>query len=251
MTDTIVLLHGAATGAASWAPVARPLTASGEKVFAPELLGYGRSPVPSSSYGIEEEVAHLWQQLNLNSVGTLHLVTHSVGSMVGLHLRRALGPRVTRMTLIEPVLVSILRECGEDAAFAEMEEQYQRFMSLVAEPEAAARFFVDHWSGAGAWDSIGRRGRAMVTSLVPKLRLEMVATRSDATRLAWFAESPPLTTIVVGEKTLVAPRAVARLLAPAFGASTLVVPGAAHMLPITHPKAVAEAILSSRAGGRL
>src|SRR5207249_3712038 len=140
----------------------------------------------------------------------------------GLHLRRALGARVTRMTLIEPVVVSVLRERGEDAAYAEMEEQYQCFMSLSADHEAAAQFFVDHWSGTGAWDSMGKRRRAIVTSLVPKLRLEMTATRSDKTKLAWLADSPPPATILVGEKTLVAPRAVARQLAPALEATTVV-----------------------------
>jgi len=115
-------------------------------------------------------------------------------------------------------------------------------MSLFADHEAAAHFFVDHWSGPGAWDSIGRRGRAMVTSLVPKLRLEMSATRSDTTKLAWLADSPPPTTILVGEKTLVAPRAVARQLAPVLQAKTLIVPGAAHMIPLTHAAAVVDAV---------
>jgi len=110
------------------------------------------------------------------------------------------------------------------------------------DPAAAAHFFVDHWGGADAWDAIGRRGRALVTSLVPKLRLEMTATRSDTATLAWLAESPPPTTILVGEKTLLAPRAVARLLAPALGAATVVVPGAAHMIPLKHPQAVVEAV---------
>ncbi len=147
-------------------------------------------PGPSEAYGTEEEVAHLRRLLDLRGIGTIHLVTHSLGSMFGLHLRRALGARVTKMTLIDPVVVSVLRERGEDAAYAEMEEQYQRFMSLFADHEEAAHFFVDHWTGPGAGDSIGRRRCAMVTSLVPKLRLEMIATRSDTTGLALFAELP-------------------------------------------------------------
>jgi pimeloyl-ACP methyl ester carboxylesterase len=174
--------------------------------------------------------------------GSFHLVAHSFGSLIGLHLRRALGARVTRMTLIDPVVVSVLRERGEDAAYAEMEEQYQRFMSLSKDHEAAAHSFVDHWSGTGAWDSMGKRGRTIVTSLVPKLRLEMTATRSDTSKLAWLAESPPRTTILVGENTLGAPRAVARQLGPALEATTVVVPGAAHMIPITHPQAVVAAV---------
>jgi len=256
MTDTIVLLHGGATGSSSWNSVACAFVSSGASVFAPDMLGYDASPPPTGSYGIPEEVAHLTRLLGLqphscNGIiyavgfgGTFHLVTHSLGSLIGLHLRRALGARVRRMTLVDPVVVSVLRECGENDAYAEMEEQYQRFMSLLADHEAAAHFFVDHWSGRGAWDSIGSRGRAMVTSLVPKLQLEMIAARSDMTMLAWMADAPPPTTILVGENTLVAPRAVARQLGPALEATTVVVSGAAHMIPITHPEAVIDAVRS-------
>jgi pimeloyl-ACP methyl ester carboxylesterase len=103
--------------------------------------------------------SHLMGLLDCPQNGTIHLVTHSLGSLIGRHLRRALGSRVTRMTLIEPVIVSVLRERHGDAAHAEMEEQYQRFMSLSDDHEAAAAFFVNHWSGAGAWESMGERGR--------------------------------------------------------------------------------------------
>jgi pimeloyl-ACP methyl ester carboxylesterase len=82
----------------------------------------------------------------------------------------------------------------------------------------------------------------MVTSLVPKLRLEMTATRSDTATLAWLADSPPPTTILIGENTLLAPRAVARQLAPALNAPTVIASGAAPMIPITHPEAVVHAI---------
>ncbi len=253
MTDTIVLLHGGATGSSSWNPVARSLVSSGASVFAPDMLGYGASPAPTGSYAIADEVAHLTRLLGLQPHsyngslyavgfgGTFHLVTHSLGSLIGLHLRRALGARVTRMTLVDPVVVSLLRECGEDDAYAEMEEQYQRFMSLSGDHEAA-HYFVDHWGGAGAWASMGSRGRTMVTSLVPTLALEMTAARSDTAKLAWLAESAPPTTILVGERTLLAPRAAARLLGAALRATTVVVPGAAHMIPITHPEAVVDAV---------
>ena len=254
MTDTIVLLPRGATGSSSWNAVARSLVSSRARVFALNMFGFGASPAPTGSYAIAEEVAHLIRGLGLqprscNGMiyavgfgGTFHLVTHSLGSLIGLHLRRALGARVRRMTLVDPVVVSALRECGEDDAYAEMEEQYQRFMSLSADHEAAAHYFVDHWGGAGAWDSMGSRGRTTVRSLVPTLRLEMTATRSDTATLGWLAESPPPTTILVGERTLLAPRAAARLLRTALGATTVVVSGAAHMIPITHPQAVADAV---------
>jgi pimeloyl-ACP methyl ester carboxylesterase len=254
MSDTIVLLHGGATGSSSWNPIARALASSGASVFAPDMLGYGASPASTGSYTIAEEVAHLTRLLGLQPHscdgtiyavgfgGTFHLVTHSLGALIGLHLRRALGARVTRMTLVDPVVVSVLRECGEGDAYAEIEEQYQRFMRLSADHESAAHYFVEHWSGAGAWAAMGSRGRAMVMSLVPTLRSEMTAAQSDRAKLAWLAASPPPTTILVGERTLLAPRAAARLLGAALGATTIVVPGAAHMIPITHPEAVVDAV---------
>src|SRR2546422_3000770 len=52
MSDTIVLLHGSATGSSSWDAVAGSLVSAGARVFAPDLLGYGRSPAPSGSYGM-------------------------------------------------------------------------------------------------------------------------------------------------------------------------------------------------------
>jgi pimeloyl-ACP methyl ester carboxylesterase len=151
MSNAIVLLHGSATGSSSWSPIADSLRSSGARVFAPDMLGYGRSPAPTSSWGIGEEIAHLARLLDLEKVDTFHLVTHSLGAFFGLHLRRALRARVTRMTLVDPVLVSVLREHHQDVAYAEMEGQYQRFRSLSADHEAAAHFFVDHWSGPGVW----------------------------------------------------------------------------------------------------
>jgi pimeloyl-ACP methyl ester carboxylesterase len=48
--------------------------------------------------------------------------------------------------------------------------------------------------------------------------------------------------VALGERTLFAPRAVAPQLAPALEATTVVVPGAAHMIPLTHPQAVVDAV---------
>jgi pimeloyl-ACP methyl ester carboxylesterase len=47
---------------------------------------------------------------------------------------------------------------------------------------------------------------------------------------------------LVGEKTPLAPRAVARQLQSAL----VIVPGAAHMIPITHPNAILDAIRKKR-----
>jgi pimeloyl-ACP methyl ester carboxylesterase len=247
MTDALVLLHGSANGAYSWGPVLRGLAPSGARVFAPDMLGYGRSPAPSAAYAIAEEVAHLRRLIDAEGLHTLHLVTHSLGTLYGLHLRRALGARVTRLTLIDPVVVSVLRECGEDEALAEMDQQYQRFMGLLPEPARAARAFMEHWNGEGAWEGLGDKARTVLTALAPRVALEMTQAATDTTPLATLAEAPPPTHILVGEKTRVAPRAVSRQLARALHATVTVVPGAAHMIPLTHAAHVVRALGSETA----
>ena len=98
---------------------------------------------------------------------------------MGLHLRRALGSRVTRMTLIDPVVVNVLRDQGEEASYAEMEEQYQRFMGGLPDQTKAARVFVEHWSGKGAWESIGERARSVRRRRHDRVRQRRIR-RTDA-----------------------------------------------------------------------
>jgi len=239
MSDLIALLHGSANGSYSWGPVQRALISWGAKVVAPDMLGYGKAPQPSESWSFAEETEHLKRSLEQLDGEKIHLVAHSLGATFGLYLLRALGSRVTRLTLIDPIVVSLLRETREDDGCAEMEEQYQRFMGLLADPKVAACAFVEHWSGPGSWVSMGDKARAVITALVPKIRLEVIAARSDTTKLSDLIKTPPPTTILVGEWTTVAPRACARQLAKALGAATFVVPGAGHMIPLTHPAAVA------------
>ncbi|OAI58969.1 hydrogenase expression protein [Ralstonia solanacearum] len=244
MTDAlpIVLLHGSATGSTSWAAVRTGLEAHGATVLVPDMLGYGRSPVPSEAWQVKDEIAHLRGWLDLQGVGAFHLVTHSLGAFFGLHLRLAVVSRVAGLTLVDPVVVSVLREPGEEDALREVHALCDRFMRALPGHDAAARQLVEHWSGAGAWNALGERGRALVAGLAPRLRLEMAARAADRTTLAQLTSTAVPTSVLVGERTSATPRAVSRLLAGAFDARTVVVPGAAHMIPLTHPTAVVDAI---------
>jgi pimeloyl-ACP methyl ester carboxylesterase len=239
--DTLVLLHGSANGSHGWGLV-RAALGPQRRVLAPDMLGYGKEPAPSPTWSIEEEVRHLARKIDERGIDAMHLVAHSLGSMFALHLRRELKGRVTRLTLIDPLIVSVLREQDERAALDEMQALDRRFQQLLPDPAAAARHFVDHWNGAGGWDAIGARAHEVIVGLVPRVRLEMNAGWSDRTPLPELAQDPPPTTILVGERTRLAPRATARRLAAALGASVLEVPGAGHMIPLTHPAAVATAL---------
>jgi pimeloyl-ACP methyl ester carboxylesterase len=237
--ETIVLIHGSANGSYSWGPVVSRLK---REAVAPDMLGYGTSPAPSPAWGYVEETAHLKRQV---PPGRIHLVAHSMGVTFALYLLRALPTRVTRLTLIDPIVVSVLRETGEREAFEEMEGAYQRFIT-APNARAAAQGFVDHWGGKGSWDRTGDKARSVITSLVPRLRLEVSTARADTTPLRELAPVVPPTEILVGERTRLAPKAVTRQLAKAFGATTIVVRGAGHMIPLTHPAAIVAALSETK-----
>lgn len=244
MSEPIVLVHGSANGAYSWTSLLRVLKPAPGAVHAPDLIGYGASPPAGPTYGIADEVAHLRGYLAERGVDRFHLVTHSLGTMFGLHLRRALPDRITRLTLIDPVLeVALLRGAGEHAAYDEMAAAFERVLGALPDAAAAGRLFVDHWNGSGAWDALNGRTQAAIARLMPKVALEMTQAAHGVTTLAAVAAAPPVpTTILVGERTLLAPPAFTRVLAPALGARVVEVAGAGHVIPQSHPEAVARVL---------
>lgn len=239
MKETFVLLHGSGGGAHSWNAVRRELESWGAEVFAPDLLGYGRSPQPGEDYGIGEEVAHLRREIDGRGFDRFHLVAHSLGAMIALHLLREMTGRISRLTLIDPAIVSILREFHEDDALEMMDGQYQAFNSRLPDRIAAARGFLEFWGGPDAWTRLSPQTQRILETFVPKIRLEMIALREDRTPLDALSGNPPPTSILIGEKTLPPPIATAGHLARALHATVHRIAGAGHMIPQTHPAAIA------------
>lgn len=248
MNQRIVLLHGSANGASSWSRVHKALVAAGHDVVVPEMLGYGAAQ-PSAHWNLDEELDHL-----ARAVGgaPFHLVTHSLGTLFGLHLRRRLGPQVTRLTLVEPFFVQPLREAGDTpegrAAAAEATGQYEAFGDRFArgDVDACAEGFVDHWNGPGFWRALPDKAKAAIRATVPKVRKEMITTVEDTTPTSTLLAQAPPTTILVGNRTKLAPPVVARVIAGLVphraGGPIVVVDGATHLLPVTHPQAVVDAV---------
>lgn len=238
--STVVLLHGSGQGPASWVRVKQTLEAEREHVLTPSMLGYSPSPPAEPGYSLEREVEHLAQALT--GVESFHLVAHSLGAMFALHLAARRPARILSLTLVDPVVVSLLRRYDE-SGYAEMDAQYQAFMAALPDTETAAQRFVDHWNGAGTWRSLPDRARQAMRSMVPKIELEMVAARTDTSlHESLFGAAPPAC-VIVGGRTLVAARAGARILAELLETPKREIADAAHMLPLTHSADVAALVL--------
>lgn len=241
----LFMIHGSATGSRSWAPLRKLLLEAGVEAESPDLIGYRGDPLPDD-WSIDLEAQRLLTILGGPTGPPRHIVAHSVGSLFALHLRRLAPHRVARMTLIEPVLASLLRDGGQPEALAELEGATRRFLDLGPAPEAV-RMFLDHWSGPGAWDRLPPAKQAALAALAPRLRLELHATRHDPTPLAALLGDPLPTLVLLGTGPHLTPPAVAAVLHAHLHAEITIVQGAGHNLPMTHPAAAAAAILRHEA----
>ncbi len=78
----VFLLHGFADTGDMWAPLAKTL-AKTNTVIVPDLRGMGLSSQPNGGYDKKtqgQDMAHLLDALK---IGTVALVTHDIGNMVG------------------------------------------------------------------------------------------------------------------------------------------------------------------------
>jgi pimeloyl-ACP methyl ester carboxylesterase len=85
-THAVLLLHGNPTWSFLWRHAIAALVSAGQRVIAPDLLGFGRSDKPNrlDAYTLERHVARLlalWQALGAQQVS---LVVHDWGGPLGL-----------------------------------------------------------------------------------------------------------------------------------------------------------------------
>ncbi|MCQ0970780.1 alpha/beta hydrolase [Paracoccus sp. TK19116] len=170
----------------------------------------------------------------------LDLIGHSMGAVVALRIAVAAPEAIRSLTLIEPVLFA----AADDPAQKAQDEAMARMLA-AGQIEDATRSFIDLW-GSQPYDALPPRAQAQMRD-----RIGLIANIADTqcrdsanilrpggleaieapVMLIAGAESPPVIAAI-------AEALAARL--PDVGRAT--VPGAGHMVPITHPAEVAGLI---------
>jgi len=243
MPTPVLLLHSSLASGAQWRTLAASLEAR-YQVFAPDLIGYGKAPAwgGEGPFHLHDEARAIHALLD-GLDEPAHLVGHSYGGAVALHVAREHGPRLSSLTLIEPVAFHLLRDgdAADAAALAEIRAVADGIARGLASGEyaSACGAFVDYWSGAGTWASMGQAKRAAAALRVGKVALDFHATLEQRARLAGLERLPLPTLVVHGERSPAPTRRICERLAsrlPDVRAETI--PGAGHMSPITHAEEV-------------
>jgi pimeloyl-ACP methyl ester carboxylesterase len=250
--ETVLLLHGSASNSALWRHTKGALQ-SQYRCIAPDLIGYGSSAAcpQQAAFGLDAELRAIEPLLRC-CADTLHLVGHSYGGVLALHVALADPGRVQSLTLIEPVFFAALKYVGDWTPYFEFCRVRDEFVAALArgDREVAMRRFVDFWMGNDAWVGLPADTRASMLKVADKIVLDWQASFAADPGKARLSALAVRTLLVRGSDS---PRPMRSLVdalhAIMPGSASTVVEGANHLLPRTHASVLTSALLSNLGAG--
>ena len=252
--EPVILLHSSASSASQWRSLAQRLSGR-YRVLAPDLWGYGGTGMrrePGFSLAHEAEIV---QALLHRAGGSAHLVGHSYGGAVALHVALRHAASILSLNLIEPTAFHLLREneAMDAAAFAEIAAIAARVNRACIDGDHVGGMarFVDYWSIPGTWAAFSTSKRLALSTKLEKVALDFQALFDEPTRLqdCWPLFMPTL--LIQGSASPLPARRICGQLSRIITGSQLeVVEGAGHMLPLTHAERVNALIAAHLEGAR-
>ena len=133
----------------------------------------------------------------------MHLVGHSYGGGVALHVALARPGRIASLSLYEPSAFHLLRQIGGGAAaFAEIRSVAYAIATsvVVGDYRRAAITFVEYWSGHGAWNALRPAVQAALITWMPKAPLDFNALFGEPEMPAAYARMECPALVMRGER---------------------------------------------------
>jgi pimeloyl-ACP methyl ester carboxylesterase len=219
--DPLVLLHGL-SGSAGWWRHNVPAFAVHYRTHTPDLVGFGRSRgrVAQTSIGEMADIVAAW--LDAQHIARTHLIGHSMGGQIALHLAAQAPTRIDKLVLV--AAAGIPRKLSMTAA--------ARFIAELVPPK--------HWGKPTflptiAADALRAGPRALISATNNILHDDvrpLLARITTPTLLVW-GKHDPLTPLSQGEQ----------MAQSIPGARLIVFDDAAHMPMVDRPQRFNEEVL--------
>ena len=246
-STTVIALHCSGAGPGQWRQLGE-LLGTAHALAAPEHYGCDRTGpwTGSHAFTLADEAARTIELID-RSTRKVHLVGHSYGGGVALHIALARPDHIASLSLYEPSAFHLLKTMGGSGAeaFAEIELITATTARCVTTGNygGAAAAFVDYWSGAGTWASLRPSVQGALTRWILKAPLDFHALIEEPTPARAYTALDFPVLVMRGEHAPRPTRQIAGILTSLLPDAQLsVVAGAGHMGPLTHAAAVSEEI---------
>ena len=242
----VVCLHANSSSSSQWRPLMETL-APDHHVFAVDSYGSGRSPAwPFERRLWLADEAALAEPVFERARHPFALVGHSYGGAIALIAALAAPQRVRAMALYEPTLFSLIDAHSpppNDADGIRAAAAAALPALAMGDRASAAREFVDFWMGKGSWDAMGESRQAPILASIDHLPGWGHALFHEPTPIGRFAELDVPILYLLGKRSPMSSRGVAKLLIPVLPRVEVVeFEDLGHMGPVTHPDLVNRAI---------
>lgn len=244
--DPVILLHAGGSSGRQWRKVISRL-AGRFRCIAPDLIGFGETGGgPTSCHPTHRDQAELARALiEVTCAGQAHVIGHSYGGATAMQLWLVAPERVRSLVFIEPILLPLLKDAGEDALFSESLEASKEFIKLAAagrEGEAWRRF-LELRNGVGAWERLSDDGRQRFLDQTEQGINAFKANQNNPVALRDCHQISVSTTVICGGDTMAPDRRITEIMKDVIPVCAHeVIAGAGHMSPSTHPDVVADLI---------
>lgn len=236
----VLMLHCSLAHSGAWEGVVRGL-GPGYRVTAPDILGHGKAPDIDLSRDLHDQcyeaiLPHLPE-------GRFDAVGHSFGATLALRLAEDTPERIRSLTLIEPVLFAAAAGSGAVTAHLARITDYADAHSR-GDREGETRAFLETWGNGAPFADLPPAQRAYAMDRIHLIKASEPALFEDSAGLVpRLGAVQGLVLLVEGsDSPAIIPAILDRMERDIPETKRLRVEGAGHMVPISHPTPVAEAI---------
>ena len=226
----VLCIHGLGGSSNTWTPVLSAF--DGFNVLRIDLPGSARSALRSEALSIEQYVASVVEVLDEMGIEAVHVVAHSLGTIVAQHFAATYPQRVSSLALFGPLTNPPEQARSAIRARAELARQGLAGMQQIADAIV---------SGATSRETKATQPAvlALIRESVMRQGSEGYAQSCEALASAQSAQIESINVpalLVTGDQDGVAPEAAVKAMAGRIhGASVHVLPGCGHWMTFEKP----------------